>query len=202
MDIMELEMTLTFIFNNGAVTKVEVETRHAILEQSADARRNHLDDVHRREVDPDELQAQTRSLDTMDAGTYRENGKERFIKPTSPGAKSLDANRAHRGFRRRRFARKQSFRANMCNELLAFADQLQMQQDRAKVGDRVPGMFGVFGRPMFASRGSCNRSDIVYMAKLMPVFLVEEDYTSQVSIDPWMVGLRSRGAERGCRAER
>jgi hypothetical protein len=167
---------------------VEVTTQIIYHNKSAKERRHCTHDVDRRDVSEDELLAKDLTLRVTDAESLKENFTKRFIDPNRPGRISLEANRSRRPNRRRKCARKISYRARLANKLLA-ADAVQKTRNTIKDkdtglewpvedGDVVSGMYGVFGRPMFDAKDSSWKTDIAFLAKIMPVFLVDEDFTS------------------------
>jgi predicted transposase YbfD/YdcC len=150
-----------------------------IHEISSQRRQHAINDYGQRTVANEELEASTMSLRTTNPATFAENSRSRFTNEGSPGKISLQANfeRENLRNRRRRAKRKQSFVSTLANELLAYADRLQ---DPDGMGGTVGAMYGVFGIPKYASKSASVRADIQELSKLMTVFLIEEDYTSQV----------------------
>jgi hypothetical protein len=161
---------------------VTVETDHICHQKTTRHRRHKIDDCGRREVGDNELQASNLTLRTIDVDDLRKNAHARFRAPNGPGLIARARNKAARGAKRARSARHQSYQRTMFNELLGIADTIKRndKQLNAKEGDEVPGVYGIFGKPIFGSKSSSNRKVIAFLAKFMTVFLLDEEYTSKV----------------------
>jgi hypothetical protein len=139
-------------------------------------------------VSEEELQAADLSLRTTDPKVFLENKVRRFDGNNSPGKLSFDANhkREHLKAKRQRKKRKQRYNSEMANELLAYADAMQRPEgvlpENDKGGKIVGGLYGVFGIPTYAAKASSARAEMEFLSRLMCVFMIDEAYTSQVSL--------------------
>jgi hypothetical protein len=134
-------------------------------------------------VDPRELEAQKLTLRTVHGDKFAQNARDRFLDAAGPGVAAIQANRRRRdsGAIERHKARRCSYDSTFLNELLAADDANHLAQGK-KDGDEIPGFCLVIGRITYNTKSSSAKADIEYLSRFVPVFLIDENYSSQVSL--------------------
>jgi hypothetical protein len=164
-------------FPPGTIT---LNSEHCFHEKSPGNRKHLIDHACREDNDLSDVEAASRlSLRTSNLTTFRENVKARFFDLDAPGRRLLTASRARRGLRRKRMSRRQGYNSTLANDFLAYDDAFHYRNG-LKDGAVVPAFVGAFGIPTYKAKSSPARADIEWLAKKMLVFMINEDYSSQV----------------------